>query len=174
MDHEVGRRVAIEVALDEAAGEAQLAGHAGEGAGADEAECLVARQEAVGIDRRDVDAIALLVRKTDDIVVQHRARIGGLLDGRKHERIGAAAPRHRVGALVADQPVVTAAPGERVVEFVTPDRVVQLVAGADEGGGGEYELQVLDIGTERVVEGRKHQVRASPASSATTSPAPIQ
>ena len=36
----------------------------------------------------------------------------------------------------------------------------ELVAGADQGSGGEYQTQVLDIGTERVVDDRKHQVRA--------------
>ena len=57
-DHEVGCAVTVHVRFHETVGRAQLAGRAGECGGTHERERLVAARCGVGVDRREVDAIA--------------------------------------------------------------------------------------------------------------------
>jgi hypothetical protein len=105
---------------------AKLAGDAGERAAADEAEALIVGPQFVGIDRRDVDLVALGVAEIRDVV--------GFLDGRGRnvavvtradlEGVGAESAGQRVLAAISKQQVVAGAAVERVVTAVAIQLIV--------------------------------------------------
>ena len=138
-DRQVRLAVAIDVGADhgEAAGgvEAQLAGLAGEGGAADEAEGGVAVAGiAVGVDSGQVELVA--VREVGDDVAAVEAGAG--VESRGVAAVGAAAPDQRVGAraaldpvgaVAADQPIGAGAPAQRVVAAQATQDVAAAVAG---------------------------------------------
>ena len=86
---------------------------------------------------------------------------------------------HRIGAKPANQQVVTAAAAQHVFTVeaskhiggvVTGNDVVQIIAGALDGGTAGQE-QPLDVGGQRVADGLRTVSKPASASSMTTSPA---
>jgi hypothetical protein len=92
-----GDAVAVGVGLDDAAGEAQVAGQAAEEAGAEEGEGLVAVEEQVGVDRGEADAVEAAGEVVDGVAEPRGGRVG---DGCEGEGVRARAADEQVAVYV--------------------------------------------------------------------------
>src|SRR3954469_24559445 len=131
-DAEIGRPVAVDVALDPGVGAveiiAQLGRGAGKGGGADEREGLVARAEEIGVHPRNIDQVGSLNEVEDSVGTGAEAGlergdgegVGAVAAG---QIVGAGIPVEAVVAVAAEQDVVAAAAVERVVAAEAAERV---------------------------------------------------
>lgn len=115
-EEEVGRGIAVEIALGLPAGqllivgEAQLAGSAGKGAVAGEMKGLVSRRGGIAVDPPEIDLVRAALERHDRV----RRLDGRILDALVAKDVRARAARYRVGAEPADDEVGTAAAGQRI------------------------------------------------------------
>jgi hypothetical protein len=127
----VGGRVAVHVGIDDhvaaVVGIAKLAGDAGKCGAADEGERLVAADQCVRVDGREIDQVEAVAEAADDRVAKRRS---GRTVGNKVEiePVVPGAAVENIAARAADQRVVADASGKCIVAGSTDDPVIPVTA----------------------------------------------
>ena len=122
LDLEVGNAVAVDVALQQAAGEAELAGGARESSLADQVEGLVAAGGRIGVDVLQVDPVVFgMLEALDEVVLGAHPALGHLVE---IEGVGTGAAELHVPAEAADQQVVAVLALEQVLAAFAEQLVV--------------------------------------------------
>src|SRR4029079_11983493 len=118
----IGRAVPVDITLEHAVGEPELARVRMEVGAIDVSEALMPVGDGVAIDSGKVNSVVLIVMEIDDRVVT--CANNALRDIVEHEFVGILAARQRVRAQTANYAVVAATAVQRIVALATDDGIV--------------------------------------------------